>query len=83
MGQGKAIASLVCGILSFFIGWIPVVGWILPFLSIILGVITLNGVKKGTEQGKGMAIAGIILSSITLVGIILIFAYYGGFSRLF
>ena len=61
MGQpqtsGKAIASLVCGI----VGWIiPFVG---PVVAIVLGHLSLSEIKKsgGRLKGDGMAIAGLVL----------------------
>jgi prepilin-type processing-associated H-X9-DG protein len=58
--SGKAIASLILGILSFgctFFTGLP---------AIILGAMGLSDIGKGGGQvgGKGMAIAGVILGSI-------------------
>lgn len=58
--SGKATASLVLGIVSFFgacFTGIP---------GLILGIMGLGDISKsgGRLQGKGMAIAGIVLSSI-------------------
>ncbi|MGW2045374.1 DUF4190 domain-containing protein [Streptomyces sp. NPDC001858] len=53
--NGVAIASLVLGILCF-----------LPAIGLILGIIALVQIKKRGERGKGMAIAGSILSSLGL-----------------
>jgi len=65
---GLAIASLVLGIVGFFISWIPLVGWVCPILAIVFGFVSLNKLKKNTElKGKGMAITGIILGFIGLV----------------
>lgn len=66
------IASLVLGILSAIIGFIPLCGMIalLPaFIGLILGIV--DAVKKSKAgEPKGMAIAGIILSAISIVIII-------------
>ena len=77
--QGFAIASLVLGIVSFFIPFIGSVGGI---VGLIFGIIGLQNSKKG------MAIAGIILSSLgILIGIIsivgLISGIFGIFSDIF
>ncbi|MGW1781447.1 DUF4190 domain-containing protein [Streptomyces sp. NPDC002143] len=53
--NGVAIASLVLGILCF-----------LPAVGLVLGIIALVQIKKKGERGKGMAIAGSILSSVGL-----------------
>ncbi|MFE9647967.1 DUF4190 domain-containing protein [Streptomyces sp. NPDC006365] len=51
--NGFAIAALVLGILCF-----------LPLIGLILGVIALAQIKKKGEHGKGMALAGVILSGL-------------------
>jgi hypothetical protein len=51
--NGLAITALVLGILCF-----------LPLVGLILGVVALAQIKKKGERGKGMAIAGMILSGI-------------------
>ena len=61
--EGKATASMICGVgsLAFFCG--PFVNLLAPFLAIaglVLGVISLKSAKKG------FAITGIITSAISL-----------------
>ncbi|MGH9853529.1 MAG: DUF4190 domain-containing protein [Blastocatellia bacterium] len=70
--KGLAIASLVLGIISIPTPGLLVVGAI---TAIALGVIALNRIKKepATYGGKGMAIAGIITSVVSL----LLFAVFG------
>jgi prepilin-type processing-associated H-X9-DG protein len=66
--SGKAIASLVLGLLSFFCTVIT------GFPAIILGVLGLRDIERsrGLLTGKGMAITGIVLGSLgTMVVIIL------------
>lgn len=56
-----AIVSLVISILGFNV------------IAIILGAIALNQIKKTGENGRGLALAGVIIGAISLViGIILI-----------
>jgi hypothetical protein len=63
--SGKAIASLVCGLLSFCIPCLPA----LPALLLgILGLMDINR-SQGRLSGKGMAITGIVTS---LVGSLLL-----------
>lgn len=59
--KGMSIASLVLGIVGFVAWCIPLIGYPVTIVGIILGAL---GMKKG---GKGMAIAGIICSAICLV----------------
>lgn len=58
--NGLAIASLVVGIVSFFIGLYGAVG----VVAIILGVIALRQVRERGQRGRGLAIAGIILGAV-------------------
>ncbi|KOG26783.1 DUF4190 domain-containing protein [Streptomyces viridochromogenes] len=53
--NGVAIGSLVLGILCF-----------VPAVGLVLGLIALAQIKKRGERGKGMAIAGSVLSSVGL-----------------
>ena len=63
--SGLAIASLVCGCLFI----IPFVG----IAALILGIIALVLISdnKETLKGKGMAVAGIVLGALGVLGIIL------------
>jgi len=63
-GKGMAIASMVCGIVSFFVGiW----GVILGVLAIVFSVVAKN---KGNRSG--MATAGLVLGCVG-VGISVLF----------
>jgi hypothetical protein len=62
--KGLAIASMVLGITSIVPGWcIPYFPFILGLIGVILGGVSLS--KK--QGGKGMAIAGLVTSIISLV----------------
>lgn len=63
---------------------IALVGFILSLvcgglISLILSIIGLKNAKKPeyAEDGKGFAIAGIVISSIELVGFLIILIFYG------
>ena len=61
--KGLAIASMVLGIVSI------VPGWCIPYLPLLLGLVgvILGGVSLAKKQGgKGMAIAGLVTSIISL-----------------
>ncbi|MFH1505567.1 MAG: DUF4190 domain-containing protein [archaeon] len=60
-----SIVALVCGILF----WIPVVGFVLAILGIIFGVLALNRIKSQPAKydGRGMALAGLILGIVGLI----------------
>lgn len=73
---GMATASLVLGIVSLVICWIPFINfltWITAIVGLILGIV--GAVKK---QG-GAAIAGIILCAVALfLPIIVLGSIFGG-----
>lgn len=67
-GNGLAIASLVCGIVSIvgFCCCIPI-GILGGLAGIVLGIIS----KMKNMEGSGMALAGIITGAVGLVGTII------------
>ncbi len=68
-----AIASMVLGICSIIFGWIPVFGWAVILTGLILGILSLLKILKNKDiSGKGFAITGIILSSISLIIVVLL-----------
>jgi hypothetical protein len=66
--NGIGIAGFVLALIALFLGWVPVLGWILWFLGLILSFI---GVFK---LPRGLAIAGLVIS---LIGVILILTVFG------
>jgi len=55
--NGKSIAALVLGILSIIL---PYIGFIIGIIAIVFSAISLKEIKKNQEQGRGMAIAGLV-----------------------
>ena len=74
-----AIISLIGGILGLLgicLGIIPVIGLfcsipggVFGLAAVVLGMIGINKTKVTGEKGKGMAIAGLILGVLTLLGV--------------
>lgn len=63
-GVGFAVTSMVCGIVSLVLSCcVPYVPFILALIGVVLGGVSLYG-RRG---GKGMAIAGLVTSIISLV----------------
>lgn len=59
-GGGKAVASLVLGVVGL-------VAWLIPFFGLPITITGLiMGIKDVKSQNRGLAIAGIVLSSIFL-----------------
>jgi len=63
--SGKAIASLVCGIISILLG----IGIVLGPIAIILGVLAKNEINHNPRgiQGKCQATAGVVCGSISII----------------
>lgn len=62
--NGMAIASLVLGIVSVLVVWIPIVGLLgtmMALVGLVLGILALK--KPG---GRGLAIGGIVCSGVSL-----------------
>lgn len=66
--NGVGTAGFVLALIAIFLGWVPVLGWILWLLGLILSFV---GVFK---TPKGLSIAGLVIS---LIGIILLIAVFG------
>ncbi|MFM9372019.1 DUF4190 domain-containing protein [Streptomyces sp. Da 82-17] len=73
--NGLAVTSMVLGILC-----------ILPPLGLVLGLVALSQIKRTGQRGKGMAVAGVTLSSIGTAFIVLALSlgwaasFWGGFT---
>lgn len=61
-------AGFVLALIALFLGWIPVLGWIVWLLGLIFSIV---GIFK---TPKGLAIAGLVIS---LIGIILLLVVFG------
>lgn len=68
--SGMAIASLVLGIVAIFFSFIPLVNWfsfILVILGVIFGIVGIIGTGAGKKGGRGLAIAGLVVSAVALI----------------
>lgn len=59
--NGKAIAALVLGICAILL---PYIGFIIGIVAIIIAAISLKEIARKQEQGKGLAIAGLVCGII-------------------
>lgn len=81
--QGMAVASMVLGIITILIFWIPVVGWFMGFvmglLAIILGAVANSQANKRPDEygGKGMAMTGLVLGIVALALMLLFWVIVG------
>jgi len=69
--NGVGTAGFVLALIALVLGWIPILGWIMWFLGLILSFV---GVFKSP---KGMAIAGLVISLIGIILIVVVFAGVG------
>lgn len=65
--NGIGTAGFVLSLLTFALGWVPVLGWILWILGLIFSAIGL------AKKPRGLAIAGLIISLIDVIFITLLF----------
>lgn len=67
--NGLAIGSLVASIvgipMSFFC--FGVLGGLAGIAGVVLGILALNQIKQSGEEGRGLAIAGIVIGGAVLV----------------
>lgn len=73
------IAALILGIISIIIAFVPFCGMIAFFpaiIGLILGIVDLV-LKSKAQQSKGVSIAGVILSSLSIVIMIFWFFVFG------
>lgn len=73
--DGQAIGALVTGLLS--IPCAGIIGVFLGITGVVLGIVSLRRIaaSEGRYDGRGMAIAGIVLGSIGIVIGLAFFVY--------
>ncbi len=65
--NGLGLTGFIIAIVALFLGWVPVLGWIIWVLGLIFSFI---GVFK---KPKGLAIAGLVISLICIILLIFVF----------
>ena len=74
--NGMATAGMIFGILAVCFCWIPVFNiFITPTLGLLGLIFSIVGLVKKNVKGKGMAIAGLILSVLATVFVVLYYVY--------
>jgi hypothetical protein len=71
--NGLAIASLTVSLAS------PLLCSLLSIVGIVLGVVALNQIKQTGQQGRGLALAGIIVGTVLVVLTIIVIVVYLAF----
>lgn len=67
MNNGKAVAALVLGILSIVTIIFTGFGIFLGIIGLILGIFGLREINRYKQEGRKMAVTGIICSSLGIV----------------
>ncbi len=70
--NGLAVAGMTLGVIGFVLVFIPFCGWILALIFGLLGI-TFSAIGLGTaariQSGKGVALTGLLVSMLALLGI--------------
>ncbi|HLS30357.1 MAG TPA: hypothetical protein VK021_05840 [Flavobacteriaceae bacterium] len=61
------ITGFILALVALFIGWIPILGWMVWVLGLIFSIVGL------TKEPKGFAIAGLIISFLGIILLIILF----------
>ncbi|HEX5118678.1 MAG TPA: DUF4190 domain-containing protein [Pseudonocardiaceae bacterium] len=62
-----AIGGMVTGIVGIVFGWVPVIGFILGAVAVILSGVGINNANKKHASGRGMAIAGLVCGILAVL----------------
>lgn len=74
--DGLGISSLIVGILSFFVCWIPVINFGMGGLGLLLGIAGLILAMQNKGHGIGYSIAGTAISSVSFIpGLLFLFVF--------
>jgi hypothetical protein len=67
--RGMAVASFVIGLVSLLLGWVPVIAVLAAVGVVIALVFGIIGIRRASAQGgygRGLAIAGVVLSVVAI-----------------
>lgn len=65
--SGFAIAALVLGIVAAATSFMPIINnasFLIALIGFILAIVAIAGIRKGRNSGKGLAVAGLVLSIV-------------------
>lgn len=65
--NGMATAAMVAGIVGLLLCWVPLIGFIILLVAIVLGVIGLSNNAAKAGVGKGAAVAGVAMGTVGIV----------------
>lgn len=68
--SAMAVASLVLGIAALVTSILPIINnlsFVMAILGVVFGIVGIVGISKGKKTGKGLAIAGLVLSVVAFI----------------
>lgn len=71
--NGIGTAGFVLAIIALFLGWIPILGWLVWLTGLVLSFVGIF------RKPKSLAIAGLVISLIGIILLIFIFAGLAAF----
>jgi hypothetical protein len=76
--SGLAIGSLVLGIVTLLMFWIPILHLLPGVLAVVLGIVGLMMIRRGTVSGAGLAVSGIVCATLGMLPTVLILMAFIG-----
>ncbi len=67
-GKGMAVTALVLGIIALFGFWTVIGGILFGLAAVVFGLIAFLRVRRGSASGGVMAMIGLVLGLLSLVG---------------
>jgi hypothetical protein len=69
---GSLVTSVAGGLLGIPLAFVCYIGILIPIVGAVLGVVALGQIKRTNQQGRGLAIAGIVIGAIAAVLLVLL-----------
>ncbi|MFI2742996.1 hypothetical protein ACG2LH_09675 [Zhouia sp. PK063] len=74
--NGIGVAGFVLALLALFLGWIPVLGWVMWLLGLVFSAVGISKARR-VKNGMGLSVAGLIISLIWLLLFVVIIGMLG------
>ena len=69
---GSLVTSVAGGLLGIPLSFVCYIGILIPIVGAVLGVVALSQIKRTNQQGRGLAIAGIVIGATAAVLLVLL-----------
>ncbi|HTZ13481.1 MAG TPA: DUF4190 domain-containing protein [Mycobacterium sp.] len=69
---GSLVTSVAGGLLGIPLAFVCYIGILMPVVGAVLGVVALSQIKRTNQQGRGLAIAGIVIGAAAAVLLVLL-----------